>query len=88
MRWHAHHHTTGTGHLYQGRFKAFPVQSDEHLFTVLRYVERNAVRANLVEARRGLDVVKRLAGAHTATPRPNPCFPPGRSTRRTTGSPG
>ena len=49
MRWHAHHHTTGTGHLYQGRFKAFPVQSEEHLFTVLRYVERNAVRANLVE---------------------------------------
>jgi putative transposase len=49
MRWHAHHHTGGTGHLYQGRFKAFPVQSNEHLFTVLRYVERNAVRANLVE---------------------------------------
>src|SRR5258708_33837254 len=34
MRWHAHHHTGGTGHLYQGRFKAFPVQSDEHLLTV------------------------------------------------------
>jgi putative transposase len=49
MRWQAHHHTGGTGHLYQGRFKAFPVQSDEHLLTVLRYVERNAVRANLVK---------------------------------------
>ena len=49
MRWHAHHHMQGTGHLYQGRFKAFPVQSDEHLLTVLRYVERNAVRVNLVE---------------------------------------
>ena len=48
MRWHAHHHTSGTGHLYQGRFKSFPVQSDEHLYTVLRYVERNAVRAKLV----------------------------------------
>ncbi len=24
MRWHAHYHTTGTGHLYQGRFKSFP----------------------------------------------------------------
>ena len=22
MRWHAHYHTTGTGHLYQGRFKS------------------------------------------------------------------
>ncbi len=48
MRWHAYHQSTGTGHLYQGRFKAFPVQSDEHFLTVCRYVERNAVRANLV----------------------------------------
>ena len=39
----------GTGHLYQGRFKSFPVESDEHLYTVLRYVERNPVRANLVQ---------------------------------------
>ena len=49
QRWHAHHRTTGTGHLYQGRFKSFPVQSDEHYLTVCRYVERNALRANLVE---------------------------------------
>ena len=49
MRWHTHYHTSGTGHLYQGRFKAFPIADDEHYFTVLRYVERNALRANLVE---------------------------------------
>jgi putative transposase len=49
MRWHAHYHTSGTGHLYQGRFKSFPVQTDEHLWTVLRYVERNPVRAGLVK---------------------------------------
>uniref|UniRef100_UPI00196B8313 hypothetical protein n=1 Tax=Aquisphaera insulae TaxID=2712864 RepID=UPI00196B8313 len=36
-------------HLYQGRFKSFPVQSDEHFLTVCRYVERNALRAGLVE---------------------------------------
>ena len=48
MRWHAHHKTSGTGHLYQGRFKSFPVQSDDHLYSVLRYVERNPLRANLV----------------------------------------
>ncbi len=47
--WHAHHHTAGSGHLYQGQFKSFPVESDEHLYTVLRYVEGNPVRANLVE---------------------------------------
>ena len=49
MRWHAHHHTSGTGHLYQARFKSFPVEDDDHLYTVLRYVERNPLRANLAE---------------------------------------
>jgi putative transposase len=49
QRWHAHHHTTGTGPLYQGRFKSFPVQEDEHFLTVCRYVERNPLRAGLVE---------------------------------------
>ncbi|MDA1316344.1 MAG: transposase [Acidobacteria bacterium] len=49
MRYHAHYKTAGTAHLYQGRFKSFPIQSDEHLLTVMRYVERNPVRANFVE---------------------------------------
>lgn len=49
VRWHKHHHSTGSGHVYQNRFKAFAVQDDEHLFTVLRYVERNPLRANLVQ---------------------------------------
>jgi putative transposase len=40
--------TGSTGPLYQGRFKAFPVQEDDHYFSVTRYVERNALRANLV----------------------------------------
>jgi putative transposase len=48
QRWHAHHHTAGTGPVYQGRFKSFPVQPDEHVLTVARYVERHAVRARLV----------------------------------------
>ena len=37
-----------SGRVWQGRFKAFPVEQDRHLITVLRYVERNPVRANLV----------------------------------------
>jgi putative transposase len=49
MRWHAHYHTEGTGHLYQGRFKTFPIEEDEHLLAVFRYTERNALRANLCE---------------------------------------
>ncbi len=48
QRWHAHHHTAGTGPVYQGRFKSFPVQTDAHVLTVARYVERNARRAKLV----------------------------------------
>ncbi len=46
MRWRVAHRTVGHGHLYQGRFKSFPVQSDEHLLTVLRYIERNAGDGN------------------------------------------
>jgi len=49
QRWHAHRHTAGTGPVYQGRFKSFPVQTDEHFLTVARYIERNAVRARLVD---------------------------------------
>jgi len=48
MRWHAHYHTSGTGHIYQGRFKSFCVDGDDHLYTVARYVERKPLRANLV----------------------------------------
>jgi putative transposase len=49
MRWHAHYHTEGTGHLYQGRFKTFPIEEDQHLSQVLRYVKRNPLRASLCE---------------------------------------
>ncbi len=45
-RYHRHYH--GSGHVWQGRFKAFPIEQDEHLLTVLRYVERNPLRAGLV----------------------------------------
>ena len=38
-----------TGRVWQGRFKAFVAQQDHHLLTVMRYVERNALRARLVE---------------------------------------
>jgi|ERR1017187_8049423 putative transposase len=50
QRWHAKFHTQGTGPLYQGRFKSFPIAEDEHFLTVLRYVERNPLRAKLVRS--------------------------------------
>jgi putative transposase len=49
QRYHASHATVGIGHLYQGRYKSFPVQSDPHYLSVLRYIEANPVRAGLVK---------------------------------------
>jgi putative transposase len=47
-RWHQDRGTTGGGHLYQGTYKSFPVQRDEPLLVVCRYIERNPLRAKLV----------------------------------------
>ena len=62
QRWHAAHGTAGTGHVYQGRYKSFPIQrtrpsrqqrsmgmleGGDAVLSVLRYVERNPVRAGL-----------------------------------------
>lgn len=49
QRYNAHYELTGLGHLYQGRYKSFPVQSDEHFLSVCRYVERNAYSAGLCD---------------------------------------
>jgi len=46
-RHHTRKETIGYGHLYQGTYKSFMVQNDTHLLTVLKYIERNAVRARL-----------------------------------------
>ncbi len=46
-RYHKHH--PGSGHIWQGRFKSFPIAEDKHLLTVLRYAERNPLRAKLVK---------------------------------------
>ena len=48
VRW-QHAKYGSTGRVWQGRFKAFVIQQDHHLLTVMRYVERNALRAGLVE---------------------------------------
>jgi putative transposase len=48
QRWKPAHDAVGHGHLYQGRFKSFPVQTNDHLLTLLRYVERNPLRAERV----------------------------------------
>ncbi len=49
-RWKEHRHEIGYGHLYhQGRYKCFPVETEDYFYQVVRYVERKALRANLVE---------------------------------------
>jgi putative transposase len=66
MRWRVAHRTVGYGHLYQGRFKCFPVQEDAHFLTVCRYVERNALTAGLVgqaEEWRWSSLWARMSGA-------------------------
>ena len=80
QRWHADRGTAGTGHVYQGRFKSFPVQSRrlsgsqraagmlagaDPVLSVLRYVERNPLRAGLVtrsRAWRWSSLSQRLSG--------------------------
>ena len=52
-RWHLHRHSVGRGHLYQGTYKSFPVEEDDHFYTVARYVERNGLRAKLAKTVEG-----------------------------------
>jgi putative transposase len=48
-RWNGAHGTRGTGAVYQGRFKAIPIQHGASLIRVCRYVERNALRKGFVD---------------------------------------
>jgi putative transposase len=71
QRWHAHYQNVGAGHLYQGRFKSFPIEADEHYLSVLRYAERNALRAKLVaraEAWRWCSLWRRVQAQAAAPP--------------------
>ena len=49
-RYHRHYHSSG--HVWQGRYKSFPIEEDDHLLAVLRYVERNPVRAKTIPIRK------------------------------------
>ena len=51
-RWVEHRRRVGYGAVYQGRYKSFPMEDDAHFTTVVRYVERNPLRANLVKSAR------------------------------------
>ena len=67
-RHHAHYHPSAGGHVYQGRFKSFPLQDDEHFLVVCRYVEANAVRARLCRRARDWRWCGLYARAHADKP--------------------
>jgi len=46
--WRYHRRHSTSGHVWQGRFQSPVIQEDEHLLTVLRYVEANPLRAGMV----------------------------------------
>ena len=48
-RWQLACDADGLGAVYQGRFKSIPIEAERHFLWACRYVERNALRANLVE---------------------------------------
>ena len=49
-KWQENRRRVGMGHVYQGRYKSFPVETDDYFYQVVRYVERNALRANLCKS--------------------------------------
>ena len=48
-RWHVAHGSIGSGHLYQGRYKSFLIETSAYFLQLCRYVERNPLRAKLVK---------------------------------------
>ena len=48
--WRHHRRHRSSGHVWQGRFKSPVIQDDDHLLTVLRYIEANPLRAGMVDA--------------------------------------
>lgn len=71
-RYHSRRDTVGNGHIYQGTYKSFLIQKDNHLLNVFKYIERNPVRAKLckkVQDWKWGSASKRLRG-HTLLDRP------------------
>jgi putative transposase len=59
---HVNHKYDRTGRLWQNRFFSCPVDTDEHLWSVLRYIDRNPVRAGV--ARRAWEYPWSSARSH------------------------
>ena len=67
QRWHVQHKTVGHGHLYQGRYKSFIVNTDAYFTVLMKYIEQNPLRAKLVsrtEDWQWCSLHRRLYGTH------------------------
>ena len=62
--YHEHYHSRGGGHLYQGRFKSFPVEEEDYFLTLCRYVEANPLRAGTGGAGPGMAMERLMATGH------------------------
>jgi putative transposase len=49
QKYHQMHQTSGTGHIFQDRFKSFIVEKEEYLIQLFIYIERNALKSGLVK---------------------------------------
>ena len=86
QRWHAHRHSVGSGHVYQGRYKSFLVESDEYLWTVCRYVQAQCLACRVVRAQEYWQWSSLSGGASSATRNHRRFCRGGRSRYRRTGS--
>jgi putative transposase len=48
QQWQRARSVTGSGAVYQGRYRAIPIQTGRYFYNACRYVERNPLRAGLV----------------------------------------
>jgi putative transposase len=48
VRWHWRRGSSGGGCVYQGRYRAFPIQTDRYFLNACSYVEGNPLRSSLV----------------------------------------
>ena len=60
-RWHLHRKTVGCGHLYQGTYKSFPIEADEHLLTVSGLRRAKCLACGIGRACGGLAMVEPVA---------------------------
>ncbi len=58
--WQENRRRVGRGHVYQGRYQSFPVDTDDYYYHVVRYVEGNALASEFRRVSRPMALVEPL----------------------------